>query len=75
MEKRNLVFSYNEQKCKIDGQKGTIETFKIEEVLPSGEKTVVHTDIHFRSKAANPVLNRIMSIVKKSVKPTDRRAA
>lgn len=46
MEKRNYIFSFDEEKCTVGKQKGTLKTFKIEEELDNGQKVCVHTDIH-----------------------------
>lgn len=44
MEQRNYIFSFNEEKCKVGNQRGTLKTFKIEEKLADGSKVCVHTD-------------------------------
>ena len=41
MEERNYIFSFNEEKCKVGNQKGTLKTFKIEEKLTDGSKVCV----------------------------------
>ena len=38
MEVRNLVISYDEHKCRIGGQKGTLKAINIVETLPNGKK-------------------------------------
>lgn len=75
MEERNYIFSFNEEKCKVGNQKGTLKTFKIEEKMSDGSKVCVHTDIHFKSKETNPVYLKLIKLLKKSSKSQNRRAA
>ena len=75
MEERNYIFSFNEEKCKVGKQKGTLKTFKIEEKLEDGSKVCVHTDIHFKSKEVSPTHLKIMKLLNKARKTQNRRAA
>ena len=75
MEERNYIFSFNEEKCKVGSQKGTLKTFKIEEKLTDGSEVCVHTDIHFKSKEMSPTQLKFMKLLSKARKPQNRRAA
>lgn len=75
MEKRNYIFSFDEEKCTVGKQKGTLKTFKIEEELDNGQKVCVHTDIHFKSKELSPTQMKLMKLLKRVHKSQNRRAA
>lgn len=75
MEQRNYIFSFNEEKCKVGKQKGTLKTFKIEEKMSDGSKVTVHTDIHFKSKELSSTHLKIMKFLSKANKNQSRRVA
>lgn len=76
MEVRNLVISYDQHKCRIDGQKGVLKTVNIVEALPNGKNKTVHTDIHFETDKANPAYKSLLKLLKKPTEQkTTRRAA
>ena len=75
MEERNYIFSFNEEKCKVGNQKGTLKTFKIEEKMSDGSKVTVHTDIHFKSKELSPTQLKIMKLLSRVNKSQSRRVA
>ena len=75
MEVRNLVISYDEQKCRIGGQKGTLKSIYIVETLPNGKQKTVHSDFHFVSQEKTPVFNNLLKLIKKPEKASGRRAA
>ena len=75
MEVRNLVISYDEHKCRIGGQKGTLKTVNIMETLPNGKKKTVHSDIHFESQDTKQGYKNLLKLFKMPVKDTKRRAA
>ena len=75
MEERNYIFSFNEEKCKVGNQKGTLKTFKIEEKMADGSKVCVHTDIHFKSKELSTAHLKLMKLLHKPIKFQSRRAA
>lgn len=64
MQERNLIFSFDEKKCKIDGKKGKLETFRVEEILPDGNKANISTEIRFRSSPGNPVYKKLIRLIK-----------
>lgn len=75
MEVHNLVISYDEHKCRIGGQKGTLKSVNIVETLPNGKQKTVHSDIHFVSKTETPIFKNLIKLLKNPENSTDRRAA
>ncbi len=75
MEVRNLVISYDEHKCRIGGQKGTLKTVNIVETLPNGQKKTVHSDIHFESQDTKQGYKNLLNLFKMPVRDTKRRVA
>ena len=71
MQEKNLIFSFEEKKCKVEGQKGKIETFRIDEVLPNGSKINVATEIRFRSEPVQPLHEKLLRLFQRN----GRRAA
>ncbi len=70
MEVRNLVISYDQHKCRIDGQKGILKTVNVVETLPNGKNKTVHTDIHFESTNEKPGYKSLLKLLKL---PTDKK--
>lgn len=75
MEVRNLVISYDQHKCRIDGQKGILKTVNIVESLPNGKNKTVHTDIHFETENANPGYKSLLKLLKKPTEKKELRRA
>ncbi len=75
MEVRNLVISYDQHKCRIDGQKGILKTVNIVETLPNGKNKTVHTDIHFETENANPGYKSLLKLFKKPTEKKELRRA
>ena len=71
MQERNLIFSYEEKKCKIDGKKGNLETFTVDEILPGGQKTNLATDIYFHTAKQKSLPGKLLHFFKSNT----RRAA
>ena len=75
MESHRFVITFKERSCRIRGQKGTLEALKVEEVLPNGKRTPVHTDIRFYAKTATPAFRDFLHLFKRRTNDTERRAA
>ena len=75
MEVRNLVISFDEHKCRIGGQKGTLKTVSIVETLPNGKQKTVHSDIRFESQDKGQGYKNLLRLFKLPVKDTKRRTA
>ncbi len=73
MKQQEFIVSYDKQKCRINGQTGTIKTVRIEEVFPDGTKKTVHTDVRYISSGKPNPLRNLISIIRTPKK--DRRAA
>lgn len=75
MEVHNLVISYDEHKCRIGGQKGTLKSVNIVETLPNGKQKTVHSDFRFVSQNKTPIYKNLLKLVKMTEIKSDRRAA
>ncbi len=75
MKVRNLIISYDEHKCRIGEQNGTLKTISIVETLPSGKKKTVHSDIHFESQHKRQEYKTLLKLFRRSQAGAERRAA
>ena len=75
MKVRNLIISYDEQKCRIGEQNGTLKTVSIVETLPGGKKKTVHSDIRFESRDKRQEYRTLLKLFRRSQADADRRAA
>ena len=75
MKVRNLIISYDEHKCRIGEQNGTLKTISIVETLPSGKKKTVHSDIRFESRDKRQEYRTLLKLFRRSQADAERRAA
>ena len=75
MEERNLVISYDQHKCRIDGQKGVIKSVKIVENMPNGVNKTVHSEIRVEMADANPGYKSLLKFLKLPSKNNNLRRA
>ena len=75
MKVRNLIISYDEHKCRIGEQNGTLKTISIVETLPGGEKKTVHSDIRFESRDKRQEYRTLLKLFRRSQADAERRAA
>lgn len=75
MKVRNLIISYDEHKCRIGEQNGTLKTVSIVEMLPDGKKKTVHSDIHFESRDKRQEYKTLLNLFRRSQAGAERRAA
>lgn len=75
MKVRNLIISYDEHKCRIGEQNGTLKTISIVETLPGGKKKTVHSDIRFESRDKRQEYRTLLKPFGRSQADAERRAA
>lgn len=71
----NLIISYDEHKCRIGEQNGTLKTVSIVEMLPDGKKKTVHSDIRFESQDKRQEYKTLLNLFRRSQAGAERRAA
>lgn len=75
MKVRNLIISYDEHKCRIGEQNGTLKTISIVETQPGGKKKTVHSDIRFESRDKRQEYRTLLKLFRRSQADAERRAA